>query len=178
MQDEIGISLGSMRDIRSLDNNVSAGTKMSVHRHSSSGNIERFPEASPHYDQDVNLEVNSDYIRATLMRGQTLSLTKDALDAIMNATEQYSKYRILIDSRRQYAEPSIIDCFEFAKNLSSQRHWFNFLVAVVVQNESVKAAEFAEIVAKNRGIVLKVFSHDSLAVAWLRNGKDVSSAPY
>jgi hypothetical protein len=178
MNDETGISLDSMRDIRSLGNDVISGKKKSAHRHSASRNIGPIPEAVRHFNQDVSLEVKSDYIRAIMLRGQTLSLTQDALDTIMNAAEKHSKYRILIDSRRQYAEPSIVDCFEFAKHLAAQKPWLNFLVAVVVQNESVEAAEFAEIVAKNRGIVLKVFSHDSLAVAWLGNGKDVISTPY
>lgn len=178
MQKETGISVGGISEIRSSGRDVTTRIHRSTHWQSSSGETDRYLDTSLHYDRDLNLEVKTDYIRAIIISGSTLSLTKSAIDAIMNAAELHNQHRILIDSRRQYAEPSIVDCFEFAKHLAAQKPWLNFLVAVVVQSESVEAAEFAEIVAKNRGIVLKIFSHESNAVAWLRNGKDVKTDTY
>jgi len=177
MQDEISFSFGGTKNSHPSSHDIDAHLQKKTPENAilseyNSAIQTTMKSKSSSYTHDLKLDVESDHIRATMLGGPTLSLTQNAIDAIMHAAEIHGIYRILIDSRRQYAEPSIVDCFEFAKHIASQKPWLNFLVAVIVHSESVEAAEFAEIVAKNRGIVLKIFSQKSNAVAWLRNGKD------
>ena len=179
MSDEIGFSSGKSPEIRIPHGGIDAdsrGTGLGKHISRYSGRCNQTTtNIDPVFAHDVNISVETDYIRATMLGGPTLSLTQSAIDAIMHAAEVHTIHKILIDSRRQYAEPSIVDCFEFAEHIASRKPWLNFFVAVIVHGESRETAEFAEIVAKNRGITLKVFSHDTNALIWLRNSNIMES---
>lgn len=177
MQDEMGFSSRKANDLGIPPHGIETDSHQTDFRKPTKRFSNRHDRTvlndNTDFAHDVNVTVETDHIRATMLGGPTLSLTQSAIDAIMHAAEATGLFKILIDSRRQYAEPSIVDCFEFARHIASQKPWLNFFVAVIVHSESLEAAEFAEIVAKNRGITLKIFSHDTNALSWLQNGHDI-----
>jgi hypothetical protein len=110
----------------------------------------------------------TDHLRVTTSRDGGIALPADDIDAIVNAAAQNRCHWVLLDARNQGRQPTTMDCFEFADLIGQKRPWPFFVMALVVREEIIPSTRFAEIVASNRGVFLRVFDNDSDALTWLR----------
>ena len=93
-----------------------------------------------------------------------LEQSRVALKNILRESGGYSK--ALVDARRSSVALSIPDIYHFVSSHGAELPP-GLRLAVIVKQEDWAAASFAEDVARNRGIHMKVFREDLHARAWL-----------
>ena len=93
-----------------------------------------------------------------------LEQSRTALKAILHGTSGYKK--VLVDMQKISHSVSTIDIHKF---VSSHKNELppGFLIAIIVHPKDWADAMFAENVAHNRGVFLRVFQNDLHARAWL-----------
>ena len=124
------------------------------------------------------IEHASDHLRVTISGDNGIALPASAIETIVSAAVRNHCHGVLLDARHHAPQPSTIDCFEFADLIGQRRPWPFFVMALVVREEIVQAARFAEIVASNRGIFLRVFDDETEALSWIRSMTGDHRAPY
>ena len=99
--------------------------------------------------------------RVTILK---LEQDRTVLKSILHESDGYRK--ALVDMRKAFLAVSTIDFHRF---ISSYRNELpaGFQIAVIVQPGDWTAATFAENVACNRGIYMRMFRNDLHARAWL-----------
>jgi hypothetical protein len=107
------------------------------------------------------------YVLLDFKGGVTISeleLSRTALKAILHETNGYKK--VLVDMQNISCSLSAIDIHNFVSAHKNELP-LGFLIAVIVHPKNWDAAIFAENVAHNRGVFMRVFRDDLHARAWL-----------
>ena len=115
------------------------------------------------------IELDTDHLRITPTISGGLSLARHNIDGIMDAATEKGCRKVLFDARNGSTTPTTMDCYHLAEGIADRRERSSFCMAVVVHEEQMNAAGFAETVAKNRGVFLQVFFSEAKAIGWLRS---------
>ncbi len=116
-----------------------------------------------------DIRVAGDYLRAELSDRETVEETRDFLAALVAAAMARRMDRILIcvQSSRPIFRVEQYEASRYLKALAARPA---LKVALVSIRHDVRAAhEYLEVLAGQQGASLRSFSHEAMAVEWLRS---------
>ncbi|KKK98157.1 hypothetical protein LCGC14_2645570 [marine sediment metagenome] len=106
--------------------------------------------------------------------------SKKSLVEIATLAKSPADYEILLDIRQTYGRLTSTDIYEFVAELSKHRHAFRNKIAVLsrsgissIDDRQFDNAQFMELCAKNRGLMIEAFTSFEETVDWLSTSVDI-----
>jgi hypothetical protein len=117
-------------------------------------------------NNQFQIEEMSGYLAARYIGQYTMAAVWEKFELIAEQCERASKDKLLIDFTRGQAEIQFADRY-FLGERSEVFALHRLKVAVVATREHIDPEKFAELVARNRGVNVRVFTELQAAVEWL-----------
>lgn len=113
--------------------------------------------------KEVRLDVNKQMLHAQFSSDSTIEDWKSALIQVVRLTEETGICRVLVDVRKQTRMASTFELFNFGSQLPRS------IAFAVLFDIHFEDHHFIESVAKNRGMIVKMFDSEQDAIEWLMN---------
>ncbi|MCU0610644.1 MAG: hypothetical protein MUE60_02515 [Candidatus Eisenbacteria bacterium] len=107
------------------------------------------------------------HLRAIVRGNGSFALSPSNVDDLLHAAREELASAVLVDAREAGQAAGIVEWFTVADTLAHRRPPTLRSAALVVCAGQLRDARFAELVARNRGLNLRVFEDDRAAVEWL-----------
>jgi len=115
----------------------------------------------------LQVETGQDWLVARVRGAFDLARLMALITAIADAAKATRSRAVLIDLTEITGNPTLSDRFNIATRVAAQG--FGVPIAVVGPEATLDPRKFGELVARNRGVEVKVFSQFDSAEAWLRS---------
>ncbi len=117
----------------------------------------------------VNIKIihASDFIRATMDGTLDLFTSTQALVDIAAMIKTPGEFQLLIDTRDAQVKLSPADLFELGVVVTRFPSLAKSKTALLTAMDGALPAEYLELVAQNRGALLKAFTSSEEAITWL-----------
>jgi len=96
-----------------------------------------------------------------------LPASRELLFSLVSLVKTPGEFHILIDTRRAQASLSEVDLFELGFEVASHRAVAQSKTALLTSLGEEERARFLELVAENRGALLRAFTSFEEAITWL-----------
>lgn len=118
---------------------------------------------------DVQHQVfqSHDFLRTTVSGELDLAASKAVFQTLIEQVQPPPRREILVDYRDAVCRVSTAQIFELARFLAALWPLRQHRIALLVRPEDFDSAEFAELCAQNRGLILAAFSRLEDADRWL-----------
>ncbi len=116
----------------------------------------------------MKVDRRNGYLRAEVGWGPDFSATKRDIGTVVTAAVREACSRILIDARGAGRSPTLLEQFELGSHIAQAVSARGLWVALVEAGEGSASNSFTELVARNRGALVRVFFDCEDAVRWLR----------
>jgi hypothetical protein len=122
---------------------------------------------------DVRITPEAGFLRAVLSGGFSLDEAKRTFVEVVQAVADHKIKKILVDGREIAGEPEGIERFYYGKYAAEICHEHLYKVrlvprfAYVLTPPVLDRGRFGETVARNRGMIVKVFEDVDDALEWL-----------
>jgi hypothetical protein len=122
-------------------------------------------------DLELTMIEKGDYVIAKLGGVRTPETVLAAASDAADYCRDHGFKRVLIDIREMRGGLDTLETFEVAGRNLPQQNGIRRLTRSVILDlpENVERIRFFETVAVNRGLIVKVFDDERLAVEWLRS---------
>jgi hypothetical protein len=117
----------------------------------------------------VNIKVihTSDFIRTTVDGALDLPTSRQILLDIASMIRTPGEFQILIDTRQAEVKFSTVDLFELGVAVANHPAVARSKTALLTSIGGAETARLLELVARNRGVLLKAFTSFEEAITWL-----------
>jgi len=122
-------------------------------------------EYSIEYDPDKSI------VRLTLQGDASLAEFEQARSDAGNQLARHQTNYLLVDARQLVNTITTFELFQFNSSHSAN-HPQGVRIAGLARSDQMEDGLFAENVAQNRGVMMKMFTDDETAVAWLSDQTD------
>jgi hypothetical protein len=121
------------------------------------------------YTMPVNIKIihPKDFIRTTVEGALDLPTSRQILLEIASIIESPGAYHVLIDTRQAQVRLSTTDVYELGVAVASRPAVAHSKTAILTAMGGEESARFLELVAQNRGALLKAFTSFEEAINWL-----------
>jgi hypothetical protein len=116
---------------------------------------------------NVKIVRKEGYLHVTVSGAFTVALAKQSVDMLAATCSKEDCYAVLFDCRPMTGEMRIFDRYTIGQ-YGSEVLSHAIKVAMLAREDQVSPDDFFENVAVNRGMILKVFSDEKKAIAWLK----------
>jgi hypothetical protein len=108
-----------------------------------------------------------DFIRTNVDGALDLEASRKLLVSIASLIEKPRQYHLLVDTRQAQAHLTVGDLFELGVAVTSFPAIAQSMTAVLAPVSEEEKARFMELVARNRGALLRVFTSFEEAITWI-----------
>jgi hypothetical protein len=117
----------------------------------------------------VNIKIirPKDFIRTNVDGTLNLEASRQLLVRIASLIEKPGQYHVLVDTRDAQAALSTTDLFELGVAIASYPAIAHGRTAILAPVSEEERARFLELVARNRGAQLRVFTSFEEAITWI-----------
>ena len=117
--------------------------------------------------EELSITDKGDYVLVDFFGEFSVEAGKRCVDRMLEACSQYGRSAVLLDCRRMTGPLTVLDRFQVIQYGEITRGIISRL-ALVSRPGDILPDNFAESVAVNRGVNLRVFADADKAVEWLR----------
>jgi hypothetical protein len=119
-------------------------------------------------DPEVKINELPDYLHIQYSGEFRLAEAKTSVDAMLEACRQSGSTKVLFDCTAMCGELTVMDRFNVGQ-YASEKMDPRLKIAMVADKKYILPDNFFEVVARNRGIYMRVFSEKDEAIEWLRS---------
>ena len=116
---------------------------------------------------DIRIIHPKDFICIRVDGALDLPASRELLFSLVSLVKTPGEFHILIDTRRAQASLSEVDLFELGFEVASHRAVAQSKTALLTSLGEEERARFLELVAENRGALLRAFTSFEEAITWL-----------
>lgn len=119
---------------------------------------------------EIQWEIKEQYLYLDAQGVYRLDEVLKVLEYALEKAKQENLKGVLIDTRKVTSvTPTVMECYEMGKWIAQLQttRGYRVRLAVVGTQEILESQRFGEIVALNRGALLKVSTDREAAIAWL-----------
>lgn len=120
---------------------------------------------------DIRCEIKEQCLYLEVHGIYSLDAALEVFEYALEMAKQEKLRGVLIDTRKVVAvSPSVVECYEMGKRIAQLQSTRGGRVrlAVVGTEAILEVQRFGEVVALNRGALIKVSTDFEVAIAWLR----------
>jgi hypothetical protein len=114
---------------------------------------------------------DNSYVKLTLQGDASLAEFEKARTGAGDQLARHQTSHLLVDARQLANTITTLELFQFNSSHSAN-HPHGVRIAGLVRSDQLDDGLFSENVAQNRGVMMKIFTDDETALAWLSGRTD------